>query len=97
VLLGKGLDLTIYDPVVRPELLVGANRRFVEERLPHLRRLLADSAADALSGTVGVIVGVSTPEVREAITADPPSHILDLVGTLGPEIEALPGYVGGSW
>jgi GDP-mannose 6-dehydrogenase len=97
VLLGKGLDLAIYDPVVRPELLVGANRRFVEERLPHLRRLLADSAADALSGAVGVVVGVSTPEVRDAITGNPPAHILDLVGTLGPEIEALPGYVGGSW
>jgi GDP-mannose 6-dehydrogenase len=96
-LLGKGRELAIYDPVVRPEMLVGANRRFVDERLPHLRRLLADSAADALSGAMGVIVGVSTPEVREAIIIDPPAHILDLVGSLGPEIESLPGYVGGSW
>jgi GDP-mannose 6-dehydrogenase len=97
VLLGKGVELAIYDPVVRPELLVGANRRFVDERLPHLRRLLADSALDALSGAAAVIVGVSTPEVRDAVSTVPPAHIFDLVGTLGPEIEALPGYVGGSW
>ena len=44
-----------------------------------------------------MIVGVSTPEVREAIIIDPPAHILDLVGSLGPEIESLPGYIGGSW
>jgi GDP-mannose 6-dehydrogenase len=96
-LIGKGIDLTIYDPVVRPELLVGANRRFVNERLPHLQRLLADSAAEALLGAAGVVVGVSTPEVRDALTTDPPAHVFDLVGTLGADIEALPGYRGGSW
>ena len=35
-LLGRGHRLAIYDPDVHPELLRGANRVFIEERLPHL-------------------------------------------------------------
>ena len=37
-LIGKGFNVRIYDPIVNPERLVGANRRHVESKLPHLRR-----------------------------------------------------------
>jgi GDP-mannose 6-dehydrogenase len=97
LLIGKGIELAIYDPVVRPELLMGSNRRYVAERLPHLQRLLADSAAEALEDVTAVVVGVSTPEVRDALLQARPQHIFDLVGTLGRELEAQPGYIGGSW
>ncbi len=33
-LLGKGFDVRIYDPIVNPARLVGANRRHVESKLP---------------------------------------------------------------
>jgi GDP-mannose 6-dehydrogenase len=36
LLIGKGIGLTIYDPVVQPELLIGANKTYVAERLPQL-------------------------------------------------------------
>jgi len=37
-LLGKGFTLRIYDPVVHPARLVGANRRVVESKLPQIGR-----------------------------------------------------------
>ena len=40
-LIGKGFEVRIYDPIINPERLVGANLRYVEARLPHLNRLLA--------------------------------------------------------
>ena len=49
-LIGKGFDVRIYDPVVNPARLVGANRRHVESKLPHLRRLLTHEPAEALAG-----------------------------------------------
>jgi GDP-mannose 6-dehydrogenase len=97
VLLGKGIELRIFDPVVRPDLLLGANRRFVEQRLPHLQRLLAGSAREALADAEAVIVAVATPEVCEAVLDADPRFLFDLVGTLGPEIESRPGYAGVSW
>src|SRR3954451_3700541 len=48
-LIGKGFNVTIYDPIVNPEKLVGANRAHVEARLPHLNALLHRSAGEALA------------------------------------------------
>ena len=49
-LIGKGFDVRIYDPVVNPARLVGANRRHVESKLPHLRRLLTHEPGRGLAG-----------------------------------------------
>ena len=34
ILVGKGLDVRIFDPIVQPARLIGANRRYVEDRSP---------------------------------------------------------------
>ncbi len=49
-LLGKGFEVRIYDPIVNPERLIGSNLRYIESRLPHLRRLLVGSPEEALAG-----------------------------------------------
>jgi GDP-mannose 6-dehydrogenase len=96
-LIGKGLDVRIYDPVVNPARLVGANRRHVESKLPHLGRLLAREPADALRGADVAIVSSSDRAVLDALVAGPPRHLVDLCGWLGSEVESLPGYEGLSW
>ncbi len=95
--IGKGLDVRIYDPVVNPARLLGANRRQVESRLPHLRRLLAHEPADALRGADVAIVSSSDRAVLDALVASPPGYLIDLCGRLGSEVESLPGYEGLSW
>ena len=96
-LLGKGYDVRIHDPVVNPSSLVGANRRYVESKLPHLRRILTDGPKEALAGADVALVSCSTPEVVGALLDSPPSRIIDLDGRLGPELEALQGYEGLAW
>jgi GDP-mannose 6-dehydrogenase len=96
-LLGKGYEVRIHDPVVNPLSLVGANRRYVESKLPHLRRILTDGPKEALAGADVALVSSSTPEVIEALLDSPPSRIIDLDGRLGPELEALQGYEGLAW
>jgi len=96
-LIGKGLDVRIYDPVVNPTRLVGANRRQVESKLPHLGRLLAHEPADALRGADVAIVSSSDRGVLDALVASPPRYLVDLCGRLGSEVESLPGYEGLSW
>jgi GDP-mannose 6-dehydrogenase len=95
--IGKGLDVRIYDPVVNPARLVGANRRQVESKLPHLGRLLAREPADALRGADIAIVSSSDRAVLDALVTSPPRHLVDLCGRLGSEVESLPGYEGLSW
>ena len=96
-LIGKGYDVTIYDPIINPERLIGANLRHVEARLPHLNRLLANEPGHALSGAEVVVVASSDPGLLEALAAASPQVVIDLHGRLGDAVEALPGYEGVGW
>jgi GDP-mannose 6-dehydrogenase len=96
-LLGKGFNVRIYDPIVNPSRLVGANRKYVESKLPHLQRLLTESLAEALAEADVTIVSAMEPAVAEALLADPPKMIIDISGRLGPDIEKEPGYSGLGW
>ena len=96
-LVGKGFDVRIYDREVNPARLTGTNRRYVRSRLPHLAGLLVRTPAEALSGADIAIVAASEADVLTAVTTSPPTHLIDLSGLLGPEVEALPGYQGLGW
>ena len=96
-LIGKGFDVRIFDPIVNPERLRGSNLRYVQERLPHLRRLLCATPQEALQGADVGLVATSDPVVLRALRSSPPKRILDLQGRLGAEIEHLPGYQGVGW
>ncbi len=62
-LIGKGFDVRIYDPVVNPARLIGANRRHIEAKLPHLGRLLAREPSEALRGADVAIVSSADPAI----------------------------------
>jgi GDP-mannose 6-dehydrogenase len=96
-LIGKGFDVRIYDPIVHPDRLIGANLRHLEARLPHVRRVLFSTPRDAMAGAGTAVVATSDPAVVEDLCAAPPARILDLNGCLGPAVEQLPGYEGGGW
>jgi len=96
-LIGKGFDVRIYDPIVHPDRLVGANRRHVESKLPHLGRLLAHEPGAALRDADVAIVASNDDAVVEALSMNPPHHLIDLSGRLGSAIESLPGYEGLGW
>ena len=96
-LLGKGFEVRIYDPIINPDTLVGANRRHVEERLPHLSRLLVRTPEAALEDAEVVLVAATAECVTTAVLASAASHVIDLSGRLGAEVERMPSYTGVGW
>lgn len=96
-LVGKGFDLKVYDPIVRPEKLFGANLAYVQRHLPHLQKLLVDRPSEAMVDTDVVLVASPHADVRAALAAEPPALLFDLVGSLGEDVESNPGYRGISW
>jgi GDP-mannose 6-dehydrogenase len=96
-LLGKGLNVRIYDPIVNPTRLVGANRSYIESKLPHLQRLLTDSVGEALENADMAIVSSTDPAVVAALIETPPPSIIDISGRLGRDVEQVPGYSGLGW
>jgi GDP-mannose 6-dehydrogenase len=96
-LIGKGIDIRINDPVVNPKRLRGANLRTMQERLPHLNRVLCDSPAEALRDCPVAVVSSTAPQVASAVLAAAPAAVFDLTGRLGATVESLPGYEGVGW
>jgi GDP-mannose 6-dehydrogenase len=94
---GKGLEVRIFDPIIRPERLFGTNRQYVERHLPHLQRMLCSSPEDALRGAGAAVVATSDRAAVRAVLDASPHVVLDLLGSVGPELEALPGYSGIAW
>lgn len=55
-LLGEGRLVKIYDPQVELSTLVGANREFVEQTIPHVRALLQPSLESVIRDSDVVLV-----------------------------------------
>jgi GDP-mannose 6-dehydrogenase len=79
-LLGKGYQLRIFDRNVSLARLVGANRRYIEEQIPHLSSLLRTTVDEVLDESDVIIVGNAGEEFGEAVMKCTDRHIvIDLV------------------
>jgi len=64
-LIGKGHDLRIYDRNVQMAKLVGANRDFILNRIPHISRLMVDNIDAVLEHAQTIVIGNNDPEFQE--------------------------------
>jgi GDP-mannose 6-dehydrogenase len=79
-LLGKGLALKIYDKNVSLARLVGANKGYIEQQIPHLSSLLCTTIEEVIDSSEVIVVGNQSPEFADALTACRPDQIvIDLV------------------
>ena len=85
-LIGKGMQLSIYDPEVSLSRLLGANRRYIETHLPHIGELLCPEIEPVISGSDVLVLGLSDDATAQALVrhcrAD--QTILDLVNLRNP-------------
>jgi GDP-mannose 6-dehydrogenase len=61
-LLGKGYDLRLYDRNVNLARLVGANRDFILNHIPHISRLMVGSVEEVLAHAETVVIGNNDPD-----------------------------------
>jgi GDP-mannose 6-dehydrogenase len=96
-LLGRGFELSIYDPQLNLAKLIGTNKRVIDEKMPHLASLLTGDLATAL-GQSGLVIAaqkcIDLETLRPLITAE--HTLLDVNGW--PELRDLPAhYEGFCW
>lgn len=94
-LIGKGMQLAIYDPEVHLAQLLGANRRYIEQHLPHIGQLVRGDIESVLADSELIVVGLTGADVFEALQRQlRPDHVvLDLVNL--PDRDRIPGRVQG--
>ena len=97
-LIGEGVQLRIYDPEVNLSRLMGANKRYIEENIPHIGSILSPNMAHMLEGAQTVVVGIYTRELGEELhrAIQTGQRVIDLVSL--PERQKLAGeYRGVCW
>jgi GDP-mannose 6-dehydrogenase len=79
-LLGEGLQILIWDPDVMLGRLVGSNRQYIEEEIPHVGSLLRSDLHEVVKGSEVVVVGTNAFDEQELTNAlGPDQLIIDLV------------------
>ena len=80
--IGKGLGLLVYDPEVQLSSLLGANRRFIEQHVPHIGSLLRENIREVIDGSDLLGVGLNDSHtldlLRKHVRDD--QAVIDLVG-----------------
>jgi GDP-mannose 6-dehydrogenase len=96
-LIGKGLDLAIYDKDVSLARLFGANKEYIEREIPHVAQLMRSSVEDVLNACDVVVLGNSSDEFRQ-MEAEilRGHHVIDLVRVFGSRLSTTE-YDGICW
>src|SRR5215813_11397708 len=79
--IGKGLNLLVYDPDVHLSRLLGANRRFIEQPVPHIASLMRADIEPVIAESQLLVVGLSGAQVFDALARHVRADqiVLDLV------------------
>ena len=101
-LIGKGYELAVYDHNVRLASLMGANREYILNHIPHIGRLLVERPQQLLEHAEVVVVASAEREFRALVDKLPAGKcLIDLVGMSngaeGAGPEARQGYAGIAW
>ena len=66
-LLGKGYELYVYDQNVKLASLVGANRDYILNRIPHIAKLMVENIDDVLSNSETIVIGNNESEFKNVL------------------------------
>jgi GDP-mannose 6-dehydrogenase len=78
-LIGKGCDVCILDRNVSLARLMGANRRYIEEEIPHISSLMCETVEDLLEHAEVLVLGNADADAADALAAATSNHtIIDL-------------------
>ena len=97
-LLGKGYDVRVYDQNLNLSCLMGKNRDFLFEKLPHIEKILLDSPDKLFEWCTVLVVGNNELYIREFFQkrGNPEDkEIVDLSGALYGS--SLPRVTGICW
>ena len=96
-LIGKGMQLAIYDGHVSKANLIGANREYIENEIPHIWSLMRDSVEEVVAFGDTVVIGNGTPEFRQIQPSLRDGQmVVDLVRAFGPRTSDA-HYHGVAW
>ena len=87
----------IYDKNVNLSFLTGANKQYIEERIPHIAALMSSEINEVLSFSELIVIGNKSEEFKEILLmVRPDQYVLDFV-RVKEEIDKEMNYEGICW
>jgi GDP-mannose 6-dehydrogenase len=81
MLIGKGFDLSIYDSNVEYARVYGANKDYIESKIPHVSSLLNSDLAQVIANSDIIVLGNRDEQFRVLAQQAPEGkRVVDLVG-----------------
>jgi len=96
-LLGKGYDVRVFDPLVDPATMTGANRAFALQHLPHIAKLLEPRLEAVLEHAELLLIGHVEPIHAPTIAARARHCWIVDCARPSPGLRELPRYDGICW
>ena len=97
-LIGKGLQLAIYDRDVSLAKLFGANKQYIEREIPHISQLMRSSIDEVITDSDVVVIGNKAAEFRNIQAHLKEGQlVLDLVRLFDKPIGEEGTYQGICW
>jgi len=101
-LIGKGYELVVYDRNVRLASLLGANREYILNHIPHIGRLMVDRLEELIGHADVVVIASADREFLPLLEGLPPGKsVIDLVGAWntaeGKGTAHMEAYDGIAW
>lgn len=95
-LIGKGKQVRIFDPNIQFSRLLGANRRFIDNAVPHVVQLLADRLEDILDSCDCLVIANRDAQYARVLSMVRPDQVVvDLVHIVDGAVQG--DYRGISW
>lgn len=93
LLIGRGLDVRVYDPEVTFSRVIGGNKAFIDRTIPHITNLMCESLDELVSSGDLIVVGKPTAGLDEAFNnvARNGQTILDLARHWNRQTERVAG------
>ena len=96
-LLGKGYDLKLYDKNVSFAALMGANKQYINEHIPHIASLMVASLEELLEDREVIVIGNNDNEFKRLLADSREDQIIYDLVRIGDISNAGKNYHGICW
>jgi GDP-mannose 6-dehydrogenase len=98
MLIGKGYRISIYDEEVALAKLVGANKRYIEQSIPHISSLMVGSPKEAIEAGELIVISKKNAQIQEAVASYAGNRtVYDLVRVSPEAVRSVANYEGICW
>lgn len=96
-LIGKGFHLSLYDNNVSLSRLMGKNKEYIDNHVPHISTLMVDHPSKVIEASDVIVFGNKAEEFQKLLSTIPEKiEIIDLV-RIDPKVTTSGNYEGICW